>query len=224
MSKETYRIPIGPTGQYDFQRNTLGYAKANAQAWGIPDTKLVRIAGLSTDYELKYALANNKNTQSPAATAARKGAWNLLEPELIDLYDHHLINNDAISIADKEALHIHGISGYSGSPAPAPISTPVVTLVSEEISVLHVVYSDSAAPGTHYKPANVAFCELNYKLGEPAPTGVEQCTERYNIARSHEGITFSSDQRGKMIYVYARWVNKNGKQGPWSGPVSALIP
>ena len=169
-------------------------------------------------------MAHNKNTQSPAATAARDGVWNLLLPELIDLYDHHLVNNDAISIADKEALHIHGTSGSSGIPAPAPVSTPVITLVSEEISVLHVVYSDSASSGAHYKPANVAFCELNYKVGEPAPTGVEQCADRYNIARSHEGITFSGDQRGKMIYVYARWVNKNGKTGPWSGLVSGLIP
>ena len=33
-----------------------------------------------------------------------------------------------------------------------------------KIPVLHVVCSDSTAQGTHYKPANVAFCELNYKV------------------------------------------------------------
>lgn len=85
MSKETYSIPTGTTGQFDFQRNTLSYAKANALTWRIPDAKLVRIAGLSTDYELKYVQGHNKNTQSSAATAAREGAWDLLVPALIDL-------------------------------------------------------------------------------------------------------------------------------------------
>jgi len=147
-----------------------------------------------------------------------------LEPPLASLYNHYIINNDAIGAADKEALNVHFTGNGSGSSSPSPTSTPVITLISEEISVLHVVYSDSTAPGTHYKPGNVAFCELCYKIGDAAPTGIAECNERYNIARSHEGIVFTPSQRGKNIYVYARWVNKNGKVGPWSNLVSAMIP
>jgi len=224
MSKETYSIPTGPTARFDFQRNAITLTRAYAAAWGIAEPILLLVAGLATTYELKYAVANNKSTQSPGATTARDAAWVPLEVALIDLYDHYLVNHDAISAADKDALHIHSSVGSTGTPSVAPTSTPVVMLVSEEISVLHVVYSDSAAPGTHYKPANVAFCEINYKVGDPAPTTVAQCVERYNIGRSHEGIVFGPEARGKMIYAYARWVNRNGKFGPWSGMVSALIP
>ena len=224
MSKETYSIPAGPTARYDFQRNVMAIVTPNAISWEIANDKLIRVSNLRMDYELKYEVANNKSTQCPAATTAREAAWNLLEIALVDLYDHCLLNNDLIPPADKDALHIHYTGGNSGSSTPAPTSTPVITLVSEEISVLHVVYSDSTTPGTHYKPANVAFCEINYKVGGSAPLGISECTERYNIARSHEGIVFSPDQRGKIIYAYARWVNKNGKFGPWSNMVSALIP
>jgi hypothetical protein len=112
----------------------------------------------------------------------------------------------------------------SGAPSPAPSSTPILTLVSEEISVLHIVYADSGAPNTHYKPANVAFCEICYKVGDPTPATIAECTERYNISRSHEGMVFTPQQRGKNIYTYGRWVNKNGKLGPWSNLVSAIIP
>lgn len=224
MSKETYSIPSGPTARYDFQRNVVTLATANATAWNISSSKLFAIAPLRTSYELKYGVANNKSTQSPGATAARDAAWDLYEVSLVDLYDHDLLNNTAITAADKDALHIHFLGGNINTPSPAPTTTPIITLVSEEISVLHVVYADSSAPNTHYKPANVAFCELCYKVGEPAPTGIAECTERYNIARSHEGMVFTPDQRGKTIYTYARWVNKNGKFGPWCSLVSALIP
>jgi len=223
MSKETYSIPTGPTARYDFQRNAVTLALPNVVVWNIPSAKINAIAPLRSNYELKYALTNNKSTQSPGATAARDAAWDLYVVALIDLYNS-LLNNPAIAPVDKDALHIHSIGGNSTTPTPAPTTTPIITLVSEEISILHVVYADSSAPNTHYKPANVAFCEICYKIGEPAPTGIADTPERYNISRSHEGMVFTPDQRGKTIYAYARWVNKNGKFGPWSSLVAALIP
>ena len=224
MSKETYNIPTGPTARYDYQRNAITLSTSNAAPWAIPAAKMTALATQRTAYELKYAIANNPDTQSPAATAARDKEWATLEALLVDLYDHNLINNAAIAMADKVALHIHFTGGNSGVPTPAPTTAPIVSLVPEEVSMLHVVYSDPSAPGTHYKPANVAFCELIYKVGAPAPTGIAEATERYNVARSHESIVFAPEDRGKTVYAYARWVNKNGKNGPWSNMVSAIIP
>jgi hypothetical protein len=224
MSQETYSIPAGPTARYEFQSNAIMLCAANAILWNIPETKLTGIAALRTKYELKYAVANNPGTQSTSATAARDDAWLPLATALRDLYDHHIIYNPAITAEFKEALNVHFRIGGGGSPSPAPTSTPLVKLVCEEISVLHVVYSDSQSVNTHSKPANVAFCELSYKVGDPAPSGIADCTERYNITRSHEAIVFTPEERGKKVHVFARWVNKNGKLGPWSNMVSALIP
>lgn len=224
MSQESYSIPAGPTARFDFQRNAITLCIANATAWNIPESKLTSIAGLRTAYELKYATANNTKTQSPGATSAREDAWRPLATALKDLYDHHIINNPAITMEFKEALNVNFRSGGGGSPSPAPTSTPLIKLVSNEISVLHVSYSDSQSVNTHSKPANVAFCELCYKVGDPAPSGIAECTERYNITRSHEAMVFAPEQRGKRLHAFARWVNKNGKLGPWSNMVSALIP
>ena len=224
MSKETYSIPTAPNARYDFERNAIDLFVANATAWGIPAEKLTDIGPKRTNYELKYSITNNRSTQSPAATAAREAAWDPLEVGLIDLYDHHVLNNDAISANDKEALHIHLLGSGGSSSAAAPTTTPVVTLAAEEISVLHPVFSDSATPATHSKPANVAFCEINYKIDAPAPATPAECPERANITRSHEAIVFTPAQRGKTVYGFARWVNRNGKVGPWSGLFTAIIP
>lgn len=224
MSKETYSIPTSPSSRYDFARNAIELFIANATAWGIPAEKLTSIAPKRTDYELKYAVTNNRSTQSPATTVAREASWDVLEPDLVDLYNHHVLNNDAISANDKEALHVHYLGSGGTSSSAAPTTTPVVTLSAEEISVLHPVFSDSASPASHSKPANVAFCEINYKIDGPAPVNPAECPERANITRSHEAIVFTPAQRGKTVYAYARWVNRNGKFGPWSGLFTAIIP
>ena len=223
MSKETYSIPTSPTSCYDFQKNVISLCILRAMTWGITPEKISNIKALSADYELKYSVANNRSTQSPAATAAREASWIPVKEALIDLFNHHLLNNDAISTEDKEALHIHLTGGGGGSVAPAPTTTPIISLTAEEISVLHVVYADSASPASHSKPDSVAFCEVVCKVSE-LPASPAECTDRYNISRSHESIVFTPEQRGKTLYGYARWVNRNGKQGPWSGMFSAIIP
>ena len=223
MSKETYSTPTSPSACYDFEKDIISLCVLNAIAWGIPPEKITAITALRTDYELKYGITSNRSTQSPAATAAREAAWSSLKDGLIDLFNHYLLNNDAISVEDKEALHIHLTAGGGGSVSPAPTSTPIISLTAEEISVLHVVYADSASPASRSKPLNVAFCEVVCKIGE-LPASPAECSERYNISRSHESIIFTPEQRGKTLYGFARWVNKNGKQGPWSGLFSAIIP
>jgi len=223
MSKETFTIPAGPTAQHEFATSAVKMITTNATAWNIPATEVTTLTELFTDYDTKYAVTNNRSTQSPAATAARNDSWETLGEKLDYMYGHYLLNNDAIASADKEALHIHALSGGGGS-SPAPVTTPVITFTSEGIGALYLNYSDSSAPGTHYKPDNVAFCELRYTVGAAAPATPAECTEGANVSRSHTAIQFAPEQRGKAVYAFARWVNRNGKTGPWSAMATALVP
>lgn len=224
MSKETYSIPTGPTARFDFQRNAIETCTLNAEAWEISTERLTKLIPTRADYESKYAIANNPSTQSPAATAAREAAWSVHALGLVDLYDHDILNNEAIPASGKDMLHVHSTYTGGSTPAAAPTTTPVVTLAAEKISVLYVIYSDSATPALHSKPDNVAFCELVYKVDGPAPTVPAECPERANIGRSHEAVVFTPAQRGKTVYAFSRWVNRNGKFGPWSGMVTAIVP
>jgi len=223
MSQETFSNPSGSTAQHDFAANAVTLITPKAKDWGVPDERVTKMTASFADYDAKYAVTSNPTTRSPAATASRNATWEVMNADLNDVYKHYLLNNDAISPADKEALHIHETGG-GGSISPTPITTPFITLTSEEIGALRVVYSDSSAPGTHYKPDNVAFCELWYQIGGTAPATPTDCNESANISRSHAPLQFAPADRGKAVYVFARWVNRNGKTGPWSGMVTALVP
>lgn len=224
MSQETFSIPSGPSAQHEFAANAVNLVTAQSKDWGVPDAMVTTLTKSFTDYDSKYAVTNNPATRSPTATTARNAAWEDVNTDLNDLYKHYLLNNTDVTPAEKEALHINVSSGGGGS-APTPTTAPIVALTSEGIGALRVIYSDSSAPGTHYKPDNVAFCELRYQVGgETAPSTPANCTESANISRSHAALQFEPLQRGKAVYVFARWVNRNGKTGPWSGMVTAIVP
>lgn len=118
LHKETYSIPTKPTAQYDFQRNAVTLVTGHALQWCIPYDKITQIVRLSVSYELSYATVNNKSTQSSGFIMPCETAWIALEMALVYLYDRHLINNDAISAADKAALQIHPVVGHDGTSAP----------------------------------------------------------------------------------------------------------
>jgi hypothetical protein len=224
MEKESYSFPASSLQRNEFQKGVVGYCVVNATAWGVPAELMTDLKANSADYDQKSLVANNRSTQCPAATAARDASWNTLAPKLDKLYLKYLLNNDAISASDKQVLNIYTVSHGGSTPYAAPSTTPILNLSSEKISVLNVIFSDSATPSSHAKPEGVAFCELLYKIDGPAPTSPDNCTEDCFISRSHDPIIFEPSQRGKTVYAYGRWVNRNSKSGPWGSMVTAIVP
>jgi len=223
MSQETFSISSGPNAQHEFAANAVKLVTPKAKEWGVPDALVTKLTASFTNYDAKYVITSNPSTRSPAATTARNTAWEVVKADLNDLYKHYLLNNDAITPDEKDALHINESAG-GGVSTPAPNTMPIVALASEEIGALRVIYSDSSVPGTHYKPDNVAFCELRYQIGGTAPATPADCNNSANISRSHAAIQFEPQDRGKAVYLFARWVNRNGKTGPWSGILTGLVP
>ncbi len=226
MLVETISFPKGIYARYDFQQYCVDRSIAKASAWGIVASKLTTIAPFRTDYELWYKVAANKQTQCVAATAARDTAWDKYEPMLRELYISFLLNNEAITFDEKSGLGIHIHDTKQKTAVKVPVSSPMVILSSEEISVIHVVYSDSNSTDNHAKPYGVAFMEMTAKLGLAieAPICAADCNLRFNISRNHEAIKFEDTERGKTLFAYSRWVTSTGDLGPWSGMVSGIIP
>ena len=223
MKQESYHHPRTLAEQYDFQQTLVGQLSTKATDWGVPEEKVQQLQAESTVYETKYGQVSNRQVQSPSLTAGRNSAWKTLQTIIDDIYEHYLLENDAISSEDKETLHIyeHRTSYFRYD---APKFSPDVDLTAGDSATLFVNYTQSVSSTSHRKPDGVVFCELVYKVGADAPASIDECNSNALISRSHQRLSFSQSQRGKTIYAYARWVNRNGKNGPWSNQISAIIP
>jgi len=208
--KESLKLPVKLSEKKNFQKVAIAYALANAKTLGILETYTDPIVAAGTNYEDCCVVTENPSTSCPAATRARNASWALLIVLLVNLYNKYFLNNNLISAKDKALLSINLIGG-THSESEAQTTTPIVKAVSETESMLFIVYSDSDTVRKNAKPDNVGFLEVKYKVGDPAPVTIADCTESENISRSHQGIVFQPEQRGKDFYGFARWVNNNGK-------------
>jgi len=162
VSKETYNIATNPKPSYDFQKDVISLCILRAITWGIADEKINNITTLSTDYELKYNVANNRSTQSPAATAVRHASWIQVKDWLICSI---IICSTTMPLFPRTRRHYTFTSQEVGRcNFFCAYHHTVISLTAEEISVLHVVYADSTSPASHSKPSGVTFSEVVCKI------------------------------------------------------------
>ena len=226
MVSESISIPTGVAAFFEFEKYVIAQCITNETLWGVPAPKLLSIASTKTVFENFYAITFNKQTRNVASTAARDQMWDKLELAIRDLFNTCLLNNPAITAEDKAALGIKITDSSQKTSGKVPVTTPVTSFTSEEISVLHVIIADSNNTDSHAKPHGIGYMEIAAKLdiATAAPASVADCTLRYHVSRNHEPIEFEDTERGKTFFAYSRWVKTNGDSSPWSGMVSAIIP
>ncbi|WP_163710729.1 hypothetical protein [Mangrovibacterium lignilyticum] len=224
MIKYSFAIPRMLAEQFSFQRTLVQLLAEKALAWSVPEVVVATVTGQSNTYENRYEVSGNSQTQSPALTVARNDAWATLETTIYSIYNRYLLYNDAISAEDRDTLHISEVHIGGRTGYDAPTVSPAVNLSSEDVSTLHVNYTTSIMSSSHRKPVGVAFCELACKIGGEPPFTIEECQSHYFVSRSHQELVFNPEQRGNTVYAFARWVNRNGKTGPWGNRITAIVP
>ncbi len=192
-------------------------------AWGITQEEIDALMALLVIYDEKYRATSNPSLQNPSTTAARDAAWDNLWPKALVFYTRFLQYNDLISAEDQEALGISERAIPVKRSIPAPTTLPDVKIEIESPASIILRHRQEEAP-FRAKPYGVAFCDVRMKIGGEAPVSVSECTEEYNLLEQREQVSFDYSQRGQTIYCFARWVNHNGKKGPWTGLFTAIIP
>lgn len=224
MKQSIFAFPVSMAEFFGFERNANQIIFPNAVAWGVTAEQLAKFTLRRDIFEADYLVADNDGWQNPIFTKKRNDSATLLKETLSEIYEKNIVYNDTIDAETKGALHIHDMEGNCGATIPTPRTAPIVSLVVKEISILRVVFSDLLTPLSHAKPDSLAFCELAYKVDAPAPETAKDCTDRFLVSRSNSSFVFEQEQRGKKLYAYARWVNKNSKYGPWSEIITAIVP
>ena len=107
---------------------------------------------------------------------------------------------------------------------PAPKTAPLGMLLASNRLEVTLMLSDTASPMRRGRPRGAAGCEIFISLDEQAPENPDAYRFYQQSTRTAEVLSFMPDQGGKPIHLLLRWVNPTGKPGPWSDPVSIIVP
>lgn len=118
-----------------------------------------------------------------------------------------------------------------------PATTP--RLRTQSLPLRHLLhFVDEKTPSRKIKPPRVATCAI-WRQRQPARTGPTGKRKQGNNAgnagsawgweflalcsSTPQTVTYTPQDLGQLIAYRCRWVNKRGKQGPWSNTVTALV-
>jgi len=219
--KNSVNVPTKPVEFDVYQKSAEPIMEAKAIAYGILPAAITAIMPIKEKWDGLVAICDSGNTKGPGATANRNKYFPTYRNALLSILNLYLVDNDNVTAADKLAFHIHTPSG-SKTSIPAPTSTVHGVVSYMEPLAQYFDFVDTVS-GKKGKPAGVAFVELRYVVDTVPPASVFDCPMSIFVCRSNIKALFVSSEVGKKAYYFGRYINRNGKVGPWCAMFSATI-
>jgi len=210
----TLSIPILPSEFNDYQDNVVPLMNEKAVEYGILPKALTDIAPIKIKWDALDAACTSEHTKGLGATANRNAYQPIHSAALESIVMLYLLHNVAVIPADQLTFHIkqHTASRVS---TPPPTSTITGKVIYKE-SLAHYFKLLNNDSNKAKRPDDTVFTELRYFVGLVPPESVQDCKESEFINNANKKVEFKAVDEGKMAYYFARYINSNGKKGPWS--------
>jgi hypothetical protein len=221
--KKTDWLPRNHEELYDKATQTVTYlTDAVLARIGISGTALTWYQSVFmtkyTKFKTAFEAWRNPAERTPVKMTVLKEA----EEEFVTVYrqlytgyvkDNPLVTDDDLQSAGFPKRH----SGGRKRVKKPKTLVEVETDTSKPAQVtLH--YHDAGSHGTA-KPDGVhgvEFCTVVRNAGDPPPVDWSELTESIFDTCTPLTLTFTGEQRGKILYFAARWENTRGEKGPWN--------
>ena len=210
----TFSIPTLPSDFNDYQDNVVPVMNAKANEYVILPKALSDLAPMKIKWDELVAACISENTKGLGATANRNAYQPIYSSAIENIIILYLLNNTSVIPSDKLTFHIKEeiVSRFS---TPAPTSTVMGKVIYKE-SLAHYFKLIDTESNKAKRPDETAFTELRYCVGLVPPYSVHDCNESEFINNANRKVQFTAADEGKFAYYFGRYVNKNGKKGPWS--------
>jgi hypothetical protein len=221
MERKTI-IPVTISGFTEYIRIAYDTTQKNLNVYQINSADFAKITPLYTAFITQEALCANPATATKGNRDARNAAWKELEKQWRLFLNKEIRLNDNISIADKE---IFGIFPRDTTPTAAgvPKETGIVTATPKGYCEYDVVV-ENAATGKKKHPADATGSNLYSavaEVGQPAPARETFRFEGFSSNCHHE-VRFPEAYAAKQAYLFARYTNPHGQEGP-EGAIATFI-
>jgi hypothetical protein len=214
-------IPRTVSGFAEYIRNVYDVTQKNINVYKINSTEFAKITPLYTTYDNLEKLCANPATATKGNRDARNIAWVALEKQWRLFLNKEVRLNDSISIADKE---IYGIFPHDETPTTAGVPTErgELTVVREGYCEYDVIVENETT-GKKKRPGNATGSNLYSTVVEPGEPVPHRDTFRFDgfSSKCHHKKRFTENQFTKQAYLFARYTNSHGEEGP-DGPITII--
>ena len=210
----TFSIPTLASEFHDYQNSAVPLMVAKATEYGILPKAITDLAPMKLKWDALDAACISENTKGLGATANRNAYQPIYSGELERITILYLLNNDNVIAADQLTFRIT-VPNKNRIPNPAPTSTVTGKVIYKE-PLTHYFKLIDTESNKMKRAEHTAFIELRYIVALVAPKSVQECTDSEFINNSNKKVDFTAADEGKFAFYFGRYVNRNGKKGPWS--------
>jgi hypothetical protein len=168
------------------------------------------------------------NWQNPAErTPVKSTVLKETEEEFVSvyrkLYSGYIRENPLVTDDDLQSGGFPKRRAAGNRPPKIPVTLILMRFDTSTPATVIVHYFDALIRGTA-KPAYVHGAEFRWAILDAPPVDWSELTHSVFDLRTPLMLTFTGEQRGKMLYIAARWENTRGEKGPWNNIEWVIIP
>jgi hypothetical protein len=215
-------IPQADKSFHEWQGIFFAYLRQHVSVWSVPDPDMVALGDLKSEWESRFATAENPATRTLVAIAAKTEARKAYVHALRGLIKSFIAYNPRVTNDDRRDMGLP-VHSEARTPAPAPTTYPEAEVDSAVIRHLTMHFRDNGK-ASKAKPAGVHGAEIRWAILPAPPAKVSDLVNSAFDTHTPFTLEFEEDQRGKAVYFCLCWENTRGEKGQWSEIVSAIVP
>ena len=215
-------IPASIAKFTEYIKTAFKKAQDNLMTYGISPDKLEAVRPAYDRYIAAEAVAADPDTATTGHRRERDEARKVLEPLWRTFLNANIRYNERVPEADLEVFGIKRGDDVR-TPAGVPDAIGMVSLkrVGAYRFEAHVLDSATGKPKNPLHATGsylyVAITDLDKE-----PEHADEFHKRDFASNNKHVLEFHIEQKGKQAYVYARYSNAHGKEGP-EGPTEVVV-
>ncbi|MDR2040852.1 MAG: hypothetical protein LBP98_00855 [Tannerella sp.] len=215
-------IPLSISGFTEFIKLAYGTAEQHLTDYSIDSAEFAKVTPLFNEFTHLEGVCSDPLTASKINRAARNAAREKLETQWRAFLNKEIRLNEAISTTDKA---VFGIVPRDETPtrAEAPKEMGQVTAVRTGECQYDIIVEE-VVTGKKKRPDDATGSNLYSVVAEreaPAPLRSEFHYEGFS-STCHHKVVFAEKDLARRAWVFSRYSNQHGQEGP-NGPLLSFI-
>jgi hypothetical protein len=203
--------------------NLLQYLMARVTKFKYPQDDYDLLDGERNTYAQKLDVSESPATRTPVNVKSKNIAKRVLEKHIRKSVKSYLIDNPLLTEDDLTML---GLPVHKTTRTPAPVAGTAPDFDINSNTICHLIIHFFEKDGDHKKakPAGQHGVEIRWMISDVPMVDANEFTHSSFDTHTPLDLEFSGHDRGKTVYLAARWENTRGLKGPWSPIQSTIIP